>query len=130
MFFNEVYIVRTTLEFRMFQYINQEVNICFYTANTEFFQATKHFTNSFFVVRTKCCRFHKQGVIVRCYNGTCKSITRIKTDTKTTGATVRQDFTGIRHKVVFRIFCGNTTLDSSAFTRNFILLRNTYFRTM
>ena len=130
MFFNEVYVVSTTLEFRMFQYIDQEVNICFYAANTELFQATKHFANCFFDVRAECSCFYKQRIIVRCYYSTGESITGVKTNTKATGTTISQDFTCIRHEVILRIFCSDTTLNSSTFTRNLILLWNTYLWAM
>ena len=82
MIFNEVNCVVTALEFRVFKNVNQEMNVCFNATNTEFFQATKHFSNRFFVVRAECSCFYEQGIIVRCYYSACESITGVKTNPK------------------------------------------------
>ncbi len=121
MIVNEVDVVRAVDKGRCFQYVNQEADVGLDTADTEFFQDAQHLLDSTFVRQRVCRSFDQQGIIIRSNNCARISIAAVKTNAEAAAAAVYHDFTGIRHKVVHRIFCRNTALNGVTQAANVFL---------
>ena len=70
---------------------------------------------------------NQQRIVIRGDNGTRKRIAAVQTHAKAAAAAVSNQLAGIGHKVVGRVFRGNTALNGMAETGDFVLLGDADF---
>ena len=71
---------------------------------------------------------NQKRIVIRGNNGARKSIAAVQTNAKAAAAAVGNQLAGIGHKVVGRVFGGNTALNGMAEAGNFVLFGNADFR--
>ena len=129
-FIKEIRGIGTIRKTRMLQQVLEESNIGLHAADTEFLQAPQHLGSRNCMVQAPGGSLNQQGIVIRGNDRTGESVARVQPDAHAAAAAVGNKLAGIRHKVVYRVFRGNTALDRLAPDPNLFLGRNIYFRTV
>ena len=127
---NIVDIALAFLEIPGTEHVLQEVNIGLHAGNPEFIQAAEHLVDCVLGMKGMGGHLHKKGIIVRSNDSARIGCACIETDARTAAAPVRNDFARIRHKVILRIFRGNTALDSHTLIPDIFLLADGNLRSV
>jgi hypothetical protein len=64
---------------------------------------------------------HKHTVIVRSYNGACKAISTVETNSVAACGTVHLDLSGVGREAIGRVFGCDTALEGKAASRDVVL---------
>ena len=127
---DKVSSIRAVHKIRMLQQVFQKSNVGLHAADTEFLQAPQHLGNGNFMGEAPGRGLNQQGIIIGSDHGTGKSVAGVQTDTHAAATAVGDELARIRHKVIQRVFRGNTALDGFAPDADLVLLRNPHFRTV
>ena len=125
-----IHITQAFLEIAGTQHVLQEINICLHAGNAEFIQAAEHLMDGFLRMERMGGDFNEQGIVVWSDDSAGVRGACIETDARAAAGAVRDDFAGVRHEIVLRVFGGDTALDSHAFVPDFILLTDCNFRSI